>query len=154
MNLALFPNPLPASQDPVVNPATGAMSLVSGRNFFQALWSRTGGGDGIIPSIGAGLTAIGNSQTTALVLKDDWNEVDTVGLATPAPGVQIPPLSPGQVIAIFNGGVNPLNIYPFGGGQIDALGINAAYPLAATKLQIFWVWSLTQLRSFGRLQNP
>jgi hypothetical protein len=151
MNLATFQAPLPGPGDAFVDPKTGILALLTGRKMIEALWNRTGGGDGIIPSIGTGLIATGNSQLTALALTNDWNEVDTVAAGT---GVQIPQLSPGQVIAIFNGGVNPLSVYPFGGGIIDALSVNAAYALAATKLQIFWLWSFTQLRSFGRLQIP
>jgi hypothetical protein len=151
MKLAPFPQPFPAPQEVVVNPKTGAFDLTTGRKFFEALWNRTGAGDGIIPSIATGLIATGNSLVTALDLTDDWNEVDIVAAGA---GVQIPPLSPGQQILIFNGGGNALKIYPFGGGVIDGLAINAAYSLGVGKLQIISVWTLTQLRTFGALQIP
>lgn len=152
MKLAPFPQPFPSAQDVVINPKTGAFDLVTGRKFFEALWNRTGGGDGIVPSIATGLVSTGATQLTALGLTDDWNSVDTVAVNT---GVQIPQLQPGQMILIFNGDpANSVKIYPFGGGNIDAAGINAAYVLGAGKLQIISVWTLTQLRSLGALQIP
>lgn len=151
MKLALFPVALPAFQDSFIDPKTGILQLLTGRKMIEALWNRTGAGDGVVPSIATGLISTGATQLTALGLTDDWNEVDTVA---PGTGVQIPQLSPGQPIAVFNGGANALNVYPPGGNSIDGAAINVAYSLGTTKLQIFWQWSLTQLRSFGRLQIP
>jgi hypothetical protein len=150
MKLAPFPVAMTGMTDPFIDPKTGLLGLLTGRKMVEAIWNRTGGGDGIIPSIATGLIATGTSQVTALALTDDWNEVDTIAVGT---GVQIPQLSPGQMIVIFNNDpANALKIYPPGGSTIDALAINTAYSLGRPRLQIFWQWSLTQLRSFGRMQ--
>src|SRR5215475_6029365 len=110
MKLSTFANPMVTPSEPFVD-RQGVLVPLTAYKLIQSLWNRTGAGDGIVPSIATGLTAAGNSQLTALALTDDWNEVDTVAGGT---GVQIPQLSPGQMIAVFNGGANALAIYPFG----------------------------------------
>lgn len=150
MKLAPFPQPFPPPQEVIVDPRTGSFTHI-GRKLSEAVWSRTGGGDGIIPSIATGLVSTGTTQLTALLLTDDWNSVDIVAAGT---GVAIPALQPGQQILVFNGGGNAMNIFPFVGGNIDGAGVNAAYVLGSLKIQGFMVWTLTQIRSLGALQIP
>ena len=46
-------------------------------------------------------------------------------------------LQPAQMQIVYNGSGGNLSIYPFGSGQINALGNGVAYTLASTKTQIF-----------------
>lgn len=143
MKLSTFVHPFPPPHEPL-HENNGAMTLI-GRQYHQALWNRTGGASGIIPSVRRGLIAVGASQLTALQLQDEVNQIDTVLAGT---GVQFPQLQVGQKdLHVFNNGANSLKIYPPGGSSIDGLAINAPYVLAAGKLQVFHIYSLTQLRS-------
>lgn len=143
-HLTAFEAIFPSEPTQLIDPDKGTLVL-SGRNLLRGLWSRTGEGDGIIPSVALGLIATGASSLTALGLLDDWNEVDTVAAGT---GVQIPQLQAGQgPCFIFNGGANILRIYPVVGVTIDALGVAIPYQLAAGKMQLFTQWSATKLRS-------
>lgn len=142
MSVNSFPQNFPPSLAKVADPDgtfTDPWSV-----FLLSLWQRTGQASGIIPSVGVGLVASGNTQAGALTLTLDWNDVGTVAAGS---GVLIPPLNAGQDIVIFNSGANVLSVYPPSGKAIDALAVNAAYSLAVGKMQIFRVLSLTQIRS-------
>lgn len=57
---------------------------------------------------------------------------------------------PGVASTVFNRGANPLKVYPPVGGEIDSLGVDQPYVLAATKMQVFSqiddaLWSSMQL---------
>lgn len=152
-----FPNPLPSPQTPLVD-AKGCATK-DGRYLWLALWNRTGAGNGIIPVISgippsvnnALLVAAGTTQADGLQLTDDWNYFGTVPAGA---ACVMPPQVPGNTpLQVFNGGLNPLLIFPpvvaGGGFKIDALGLNAGFALAAGKLRIFECWSMTQLVSLG-----
>lgn len=141
MSIAAYPYNM--IQGPLVNPANGRHTN-DGRNFLLSLFNRTGGSDGIGPMVTNGLIAQGTTQTSALQLGHDWNQIDNVA---PGTGVQVPPLKPGNDITIFNNGNNPLNVYPFGGAAIDSHGINAPMVLAAGQKLNLQCWTTTQLRS-------
>ena len=101
---------------------------------LQAIYKRTGNNSGVTWTVGSGLTATGVSQTLALQLNDDYNEV-TGGSGL---GVMLHQLQPGQQQWVFNGNGGNINVYPIiGGGQIDALLVNAPYVLGNGKTQIF-----------------
>jgi hypothetical protein len=142
MKLSTFPHVFPGDMD-LLHHKDGKLTAF-GHRWHRALFDRTGGGSGVIPSVVTSLIAQGNTQLTALVLKDDWNHIGTTAANT---GVQIPKIITGQEIYVANDGVNPLKIYPWGGWQIDSLGVNGAYSLAAGKMQKFKVIGLTALRS-------
>lgn len=110
--------------------------------FFQALANRNAA---TVPyTVGTGLIAAGNSQATALVLTREWNEVATTALNT---GVLLYAFGIGLNSFVWNMGANPLRVYPPLGCQIDALGANAPYVLAASKCQLFNQLTSTQYRS-------
>ncbi len=104
-----------------------------------ALFNRTGGSAGGAV-VKVGIVAAGNSQASAFGLQGDWNYVETVDAGT---GVSIPAINVGSDCIVFNAGANTLSIYPAIVTapalpiQIDALGVNAPYPLAAGKMQWF-----------------
>lgn len=83
-------------------------------------------------SVATGLVAAGTTQGTALVLTRNWNEIITTPVNS---GVTLAALGAGQPGKVWNEGANPLNVYPPVGGQIDALGVNNPYILAAGKCQ-------------------
>jgi hypothetical protein len=142
MRLSTFAHLFPGDHDQL-HDREGRLTMF-GHGWHRALFDRTGGGSGIIPSVVENLIAQGNTQLSALLLKDDWNHIATTAANT---GVQVPHLQRGQEIYIANDGVSPLKIYPWGGWQIDGLGVNAAYLLAAGKMQKFKVIGITTLRS-------
>lgn len=129
---------------PFVN-TDGALTVDASR-FLLALFNRTGMGNGIVPVVSDLLIAAGMTAADALQLTADWNLVATVAAGS---GVQILLLKPGNDIEVYNSGANNLKIYPPTGLQIDALGVDQPYVLAAGKLRIFQCWGLTQLYSLG-----
>jgi hypothetical protein len=94
-----------------------------------------------IPS--TGLTALGSSQGTALLLPTDFCVFTTVASST---GAQLPwgvdgttpgPLQLGDEITVVNHGANALSVYPQSGGKIANGSTNAAFSVAATKTAYF-----------------
>ena len=128
---------------PLVHPDTG-LHTADGLQFNLSLFNRTGGSDCIAPTVTPGLIAQCNSQTSALLLGHDWNQIDAVPIGT---GVQIPPMKPGLDITVFNNGQNPLNVYPFGGAAINNGAINAPSVLAPGQMLKLQCWTTTQLRT-------
>jgi hypothetical protein len=115
-----------------------------------ALFNRLGGGSGGA-NVRVGVVAAGNSQASAFLLTGDWNYVENVA---PATGVAIPPIPVGADCIVFNAGANSLSVYPSlvpagqgGPVQIDALGANVAYGLAAGKMQWFRMVKPSLLKS-------
>lgn len=110
--------------------------------FLRALFLRSGGDGGIPIVVDPDLAALGASQTTALSLTEDYSEI----LSGSGNGAILASLQPGQFQIVFNGTGGDVSIYPEVGGEIDALGANAAYTLPNGKTQIFWC---TKLRTNG-----
>ena len=112
---------------------------------LRAVWSRTGLGSGVPIQVDNNLNGAGSSQVDALQLNLDWSEV----LTTPSgSGVVLLSVQPGQTQVVFNGDVaNALNVFPPSNWQIDKLGVNVPYSLAAGKTQMFGCWSIQQFRS-------
>jgi hypothetical protein len=84
----------------------------------------------VIDSISAAVSAAGATQATATALVSNINNVTVVAAA--ADGVRLPTAVAGMRILVRNSdALDTLNIYPATGGQINALGANAASTLAA-----------------------
>jgi hypothetical protein len=84
----------------------------------------------VIDSISAAVSAAGATQATATALVANINNVTVV--AAGANGVRLPTAVAGMRILVRNSdALDTLNIYPATGGQINALGANAASTLAA-----------------------
>jgi hypothetical protein len=134
----------------LVNPSSGIPTTSYGWAFLNALFQRTGGGTGIVPSVSPPLTATGTTIANALQLTADWNNVTTVGTGT---GVAIASglnLQPGNDIWVFNSGANNLNVYPPSPQIIiDALGAGAPYVLVPGKLRCFQCWTAVEFNSYG-----
>lgn len=78
----------------------------------------------------------GGGQTSALPLTMGLNLFTTVANAGDSAILQT--TDGGPVVVVINGTSTSMNIYPPVGGQINALGTNAAYALAAGKTAIFF----------------
>lgn len=133
---------LPPPQEPFVDPKTGILSY-SGYQYLLSLLSAAASSLATATTA-LGLTATGTNQATALQLGAQWNEVDTVAMGT---GVLLSPYQVGQSQTVFNGGAHALQVYPPPGLQIDALGDNEPYSLAAGSRIAFETWSDSQIRS-------
>jgi sugar lactone lactonase YvrE len=84
----------------------------------------------VIDSISAAISAAGATQANATALVSNINNVTVV--ATSADGVRLPTAVAGMRILVRNtDAADTLKIYPATGGQINALGSNAAYSLVA-----------------------
>ena len=73
--------------------------------------------------LASGLTATGTTQATAYVLIADRNFFSTVAASTGA--ILNSNRSQGDSQTIYNGGANPLTVYPPVGSQINELTTNA-----------------------------
>ena len=84
----------------------------------------------VVDSISAAVSAAGATQGTATGLVSNINNVTVVAAA--ADGVRLPTAVAGMRILVRNSdALDTLKIYPATGGQINALGANAAYSLVA-----------------------
>lgn len=115
---------------------------------IRALFNRSGGNSGLPFVVASNIAAAGKSQNTATALSTDYSEV-----LTGSGGVVLAGLQPDQQQWVFNGSGAPINVYPPVNGQIDAIAVNDAYPLANGKTQVFTCTSLLNsggsfLRSF------
>jgi len=81
---------------------------------------------GVSPAV----SAAGTTQGTATALTRPINIVSTVAAGS-ADGVVMPATVAGMRIIVINTSAATLKVYPASGGQINALGTNAAYVLAA-----------------------
>lgn len=98
----------------------------------------------VTASVATGLVATGTNQATALLLTNNWNEVDTVATGS---GVLLASLNMGQQQLVSNNSGSALAVYPPPGMQIDSLAVNQAYSLAAGTRVSFDYFSTVQIRS-------
>lgn len=84
-----------------------------------------------IRSVGTGIIALGNAQSSATALTKEINLVSTVLLGN---GVVLPTAVAGMVVIIINTSANTLSVYPASGAQINSGEANAAHlhPAGAT----------------------
>lgn len=95
-------------------------------------------------SFANGLTAhAGGGQGSATPITTSLARVTTV--ATAGDSVGLPVSAGGMVITIMNAtAVNSMNVFPASGEQINALGANAAFAVAAGKTATFYCANATQ----------
>ena len=72
--------------------------------------------------VASGLTAAGTTQATAYAMTASDNEFTTVADGA---GAVLYAGTAGDSQTVYNGGVNPLTVYPPVGSQINGLGTNA-----------------------------
>lgn len=126
--------------------ATGVSQMVNSMVIYTCAtagkWYSNGIGTGFsgqFPTVSFlnGITAFaGGGQAGAVLLSNVINRVTTV--ATASDSVKLPASAGGMQITVTNAAaVNPLNIYPSTGDQINALGVNAPYAVVAGKTAAF-----------------
>lgn len=106
-----------------------------------------GGADGlfVLASFDAatGISAAGTTQITATELTNGVNFVSTV--AANSGVILSSKATAGDSQIIFNGGANPLKIYPMVGAKINALATNIPVVLGTNSTCEFWIGSITQV---------
>lgn len=93
-------------------------------------------------SVAAGLTATGTTQGTAYALTAMLSQFTTVASGTGA--ILYGSLTAGNQQIVYNGGANPLKVYPSTGAKINQLATNAAMLLAVNTACTFMYLSATQ----------
>ena len=89
-----------------------------------------------------GIPAAGTVQGDATALAAAVNFVGTVAAST---GVVLPALATGgDCVFIFNGGANPLKVYPDSGAKVNGLPANTPFTLAPNTAVEVWRGSATQ----------
>lgn len=86
----------------------------------------------------AALTAAGTLQSDAYSMTAAVSQFTTVAANSGAV------LTAGPYQTVFNGGANPLKVYPPVGAKINQLAVNAAMLLAVSTACTFWYLSSTQ----------
>jgi hypothetical protein len=106
-------------------------------NFAQSYRADNFYGGFFVDGVTDAITAAGATQATATELTTAINNVTVV--ASGADGVRLPISQPGVQILVRNSDASDaLNIFPASGGQINALGVDTAYSLAAgLTIQLF-----------------
>ena len=143
--IQLFPTNFPPANTPIID-QQGAMSN-PGMAFFRALWNRTGQLNRSLYSAANTLSSTGTTQTDALALINDWNNVTTVA---PGTGVILPALTTGQMVWVFNNDpAQNLNVYPPIGASITyqsvTTAVNAPISLAFASLVAAFYFSNTSI---------
>lgn len=101
--------------------------------FFFGLFNRNAS---TIPYlVESGITATGTTQADAYELSAEWNEVTTVPVNS---GAILFEFGEGLETTVWNAGANPLKIYPPVGVQINALGVNNPFTMAAGTSRVFY----------------
>lgn len=95
-----------------------------------------------VPSTQVEVAAAGSNQQSATLIANVWNVI-----TTGSGGVRLPVIAPGPIVGTWNFSNTSISIYPYVGGQIDVMGINAAYVLAPTKCQIWYYTSNNHINS-------
>jgi hypothetical protein len=114
-------------------------------------------GHRVTPSLQTGLTALGSTQSTALLLTNNsWHEFTTVASGT---GAILPTGMAPSEIRVFNNGASSLRIYPPLGGTINSGTPNVPVSLAAGNGLTYWAsspsnWYSIQSVSSGSSSLP
>ena len=97
----------------------------------------------LLDSSGLLVVAAGTTQATATLLYNGMNGILT---AASGSGVILHANSlTSDCQVVYNGGANPVNVYPPSGSKINALPTNTPHLLAVNTTCIFWFLSDTQI---------
>lgn len=89
-----------------------------------------------------GIAAAGTNQATATTLTNAVNFLSTVASGA---GVILSPLATlGDSQLVYNGGANPVKVYPPSGAAINGLAANAPATIPVRTACEFWCGSTTQ----------
>jgi hypothetical protein len=97
------------------------------------------------PALQTGLTATGSSQTTAYPLTNNTlHEFTITGAST---GCVLPVGTTPSEIAVYNGGISVLSVYPPLGGTIDGNAANSSVSIASGNGATYWAATPTAWHS-------
>jgi hypothetical protein len=131
MTLQVFTTNFPPQNAPVVDANNNVTNTFMA--FFRDLYNRTGAGNGLVVKVDRG---------SPITIASDWNLIDPVVIGVPT---NLPALTGGQSVLVKNiNGGTALTVKPPAGATIDGA---ASYSIPATKMQIFWFFSATQIFS-------
>ena len=91
--------------------------------------------------VASGLTATGTNQATAYAMTAADNEFTTVADGS---GARLYAGTPGDSQTVYNGGANPITVYPPTGSQINGLGTNNGVALPSATACLFKCVSSTR----------
>lgn len=100
-----------------------------------------GAADAIQGQAALTLSAAGTTQGTATAVTTSNNLVTTVAASS---GVILPSSQQGDWLIIYNGGANPLSVYPPVGAKINQIATNGAMTLGTSTNCIYFCFSSTQ----------
>ena len=92
--------------------------------------------------VSASISAAGTTQATATLL---INGINMIGTAASGSGVRLFEYNPGASQIVYNGGANPVTVYPPSGVKINNLAANAGHILATNTACEYWTVSTTQV---------
>ena len=87
----------------------------------------------------------GGAQLSGPTINRMLNRVTTV--ATAGDAITLPASARGLSITVVNAGANSMNVFPFTGDAVNALGANTAFALAAGKTATFYCTAVGQWHS-------
>lgn len=92
--------------------------------------------------VGLTISAAGTTQGTATLLINGANGISTAAASS---GVILFPGGVGTSQLVYNGGANPVKVYPPVGAQINGIPVNGAHTLATNTACVYWTFSSTQI---------
>ena len=117
----------------------------AGRWYVNGLGTGYSGSYETMSTIDSLTAHAGGGQASALPLTKMMNRVTTV--ATAGDSVELPQSVRGMNVVVINAGANSMNVFPASGDQINALGANAAFAMAAAKVATFFCATAGQWHS-------
>lgn len=96
----------------------------------------------ICNDVATGISAAGTNQATATALTATLNGIST---AASGSGVVLYAGSAGDCQIVYNGGANPVNVYPPSSARINGIAVNGAHILATKTVCEYWFLSATQV---------
>lgn len=96
----------------------------------------------IVQDVGTAISAAGTTQGTATALTNTLNGLGTVAAGT---GVVLYAGSAGDCQLVYNGGANPVNVYPPSGARINQMATDVPHLLPINTAAEYWFLSTTQV---------
>lgn len=96
----------------------------------------------LLDSSGLNVVAAGTTQATATLLINGLNGITTAAASS---GVILSAATTSDCQVVYNGGANPVSVYPPVGYRINGLAINGAMVLATNTACQFWFLSDTRI---------
>lgn len=92
--------------------------------------------------VNAGVSAAGTTQGTATELTNCLNGLTTVAASS---GVRLYAGSAGDWQLVYNGGANPVNVYPPTDARINGIAVNSPHVMGTSTACVYFFLSATQV---------